>query len=104
MLVRVDKELLYDIFLALTHGSLEENSPDTILQLMVMGWKDFPGDSEGLGAWLCCGTILQLPVIGWKAELPWEPSVIFSVSSLGRDVVRSEHGVRPDSVLTATPG
>lgn len=25
--------------------------PDTILQLMVIGWKDFPGDSAGLGAW-----------------------------------------------------
>lgn len=24
--------------------------PDTILQLMVIGWKDFPGDSAGLGA------------------------------------------------------
>lgn len=23
--------------------------PDTILQLMVIGWKDFPGDSAGLG-------------------------------------------------------
>lgn len=49
--------------------------PDTILQLMVMGWKDFPGDS-GLGTWLC-GTILQLDAIGWKAELPWEQKVTF---------------------------
>lgn len=49
--------------------------PETILQLMVIGWKDFPGDS-GLGTWLC-GTILQLDAIGWKAELPWEQKVTF---------------------------
>lgn len=53
-------------------------SPETILQLMVIGWKDFPGDSAGLGGWPC-GTILQLAVIGWKAELPWEPRVILSL-------------------------
>lgn len=58
--------------------SLDAVLPDTILQLMVIGWKDFPGDSAGLGVcpW---DTILQLAVIGWKAELPWEPRVIFSV-------------------------
>jgi len=42
---------------------------------MVIGWKDFPGDS-GLGIWPC-GTILQLDAIGWKAELPWEQKVTF---------------------------
>ena len=54
---------------------------------MVIGWNDFPGDSDGLGAcpW---GTILQLAVIGWKAELPWEPRVIISVP-LGLVGVRS---------------
>lgn len=68
--------------------------PDTILQLMVIGWNDFPGDSAGLGG--CpCGTILQLAVIGWKAELPWEPSVILSVA-LGRVGVRSP-AVRPEA-------
>lgn len=62
-------------------------SPDTILQLMVIGWKDFPGDSAGLGGWPC-GTILQLAVMGWKAELLWEPKVILSLA-LGRVGVRS---------------
>lgn len=61
--------------------------PETILQLMVIGWKDFPGDSAGLGGWPC-GTILQLAVIGWKAELPWEPRVILSLV-LDRVGVRS---------------
>lgn len=61
--------------------------PETILQLMVIGWNDFPGDSAGLGAcpW---GTILQLAVIGWKAELPWEPRVTLS-PGLGLVGVRS---------------
>lgn len=56
--------------------------PETILQLIVIGWNDFPGDSAGLGGcpW---GTILQLAVIGWKAELPWEPRVTLS-PALGR--------------------
>lgn len=66
--------------------------PETILQLMVIGWNDFPGDSAGLGG---CpgGTILQLAVIGWKAELPWEPRVTLS-PALGRVGVRSPE-VRP---------
>lgn len=54
---------------------------------MVIGWKDFPGDSAGLGGWPC-GTILQLAVMGWKAELLWEPKVILSLT-LGRVGVRS---------------
>lgn len=67
--------------------------PETILQLMVIGWNDFPGDSAGLGG--CpCGTILQLAVIGWKAELPWEPRVTLSLA-LGRVGVRSP-AVRPE--------
>lgn len=72
--------------------------PDTILQLIVIGWKDFPGDSAGLGD--CpCGTILKLDVIGWKAELPWEPRVILSLA-LGRVGVRSPE-VRPELWLPA---
>lgn len=54
--------------------------PDTILQLIVIGWKDLPGDSAGLGIWPW-GTILQLAAIGWKAELLWEPKVTFWVAS-----------------------
>lgn len=77
------------------------DSPETILQLIVIGWNDFPGDSAGLGT--CpCGMILQLAVIGWKAEFPWEPSVIFS--DLFDCEVRSEHEERIDSLLTVTPG
>lgn len=69
------------------------HSPETILQLIVIGWKDFPGDSAGLGGcpW---GTILQLDVIGWKAELLWEPKVTLSLA-LGRVGVRSPAG-RPE--------
>lgn len=60
---------------------------------MVIGWNDFPGDSAGLGG--CpCGTILQLAVIGWKAEFPWEPRVILSLT-LGRVGVRSP-AARPE--------
>lgn len=61
--------------------------PETILQLIVIGWNNLPGDSAGLGGcpW---GTILQLVVIGWKAELPWEPKVTLSLV-LGRVGVRS---------------
>lgn len=42
---------------------VEMGDPETILQLMVIGWNDFPGDSAGLGGcpW---GMILQLAVIG----------------------------------------
>lgn len=77
-------------------------SPDTILQLIVIGWKDFPGDSDGLGT--CpCGMILQLAVIGWNAEFPWDPRVILS-DLLDWDEVRSEHEVRTDSLLTVTLG
>lgn len=68
--------------------------PETILQLMVIGWNDFPGDSAGLGGWPPCGTILQLAVMGWKAELPWEPRVILSLT-FGRVGVRSPV-VRPE--------
>lgn len=52
-----------------TNKIWKETIPDTILQLIVIGWKDFPGDSAKLVAcpW---GTILQLAVIGWKAVLP----------------------------------
>lgn len=54
---------------------------------MVIGWKDFPGESAGLGG--CpCGTILQLAVMGWNAESPWEPRVILSLA-FGRVGVRS---------------
>lgn len=67
--------------------------PDTILQLMVIGWNDFPGDSAGLGGW-AWGTILQFAVIGWKAEFPWEPRVILSLA-LGRVGVRSP-AARPE--------
>ena len=70
------------------------NLPETILQLMVIGWNDFPGDSAGLGGCPPCGTILQLAVMGWKAELPWEPRVILS-PTLGRVGVRSP-AVRPE--------
>lgn len=73
-------------------------SPDMILQLIVIGWKDFPGDSAGLGAcpW---GMILQLAVIGWNAELLWELWVIFS-TPLTCDPVRSEHDDRTVSLFT----
>lgn len=66
---------------------------------MVIGWKDFPGDSAGLGAcpW---GMILQLAVIGWNAELQWEPWVIFS-TPLACDPVLSEHDDRTVSLFTA---
>lgn len=72
---------------------LDGKLPETILQLIVIGWNDFPGDSAGLGGcpW---GTILQLAVIGWKAELPWDPSVILS-PALGRVGVRSP-AARPE--------
>lgn len=61
--------------------------PETILQLMVIGWNDFPGESAGLGG--CpCETILQLAVMGWKAEFPWDPRVTLSLA-LGRVGVRS---------------
>lgn len=77
-------------------------SPDTILQLIVIGWNVFPGDSEGLGT--CpCGMILQLAVIGWNAEFPWDPRIILS-DLLDWDEVRSEHEVRTDSLLTVRPG
>lgn len=79
-----------------SHGA----SPDTILQLMVIGWKDFPGDSAGLVAcpW---GMILQLAVIGWNAELLWEPWVSFS-APLACDPVLSEHD--DCTVSLFTPG
>lgn len=48
---------------------------------MVIGWKDFPGDSAGLGIWPW-GTILQLAAMGWKAEFPWEPKGTFWVANL----------------------
>lgn len=48
---------------------------------MVIGWKDFPGDSAGLGLWPW-GTILQLAAMGWKAEFPWEPKATFCVANL----------------------
>lgn len=72
--------------------------PETILQLMVIGWNDFPGDSAGLGGWPW-GTILQLDVMGWKAELLWEPRVILSLA-FGRVGVRSPV-VRLDLWLSA---
>lgn len=64
--------------------------PETILQLMVMGWKDFPGDS-GLGAWFW-GTILQLDAIGWKAELPCEQKVTFCAVVTLVGVLSNEDG------------
>lgn len=84
----------YLLFKLSSHGV----SPDTILQLMVIGWKDFPGDSAGLGVcpW---GMILQLAVIGWNVELLWKPGVIFS-TPLACDTVRSEHDDRTVSLFT----
>lgn len=70
-----------------------QHLPETILQLMVIGWNDLLGDSVGLGG-SPSGTILQLAVIGWKAELPWEPRRILS-PTLGLVGVRSPAG-RPE--------